>query len=436
MTRPPPPPADARPVSAASTSPSSPSTAHRDGSAPQQSEARQVAYRVPAPWQHARTLASGIAAPLPTETVDLADALWRVLGEDVEARHDVPHYSSSAMDGWAVAGAAPWAIVSAGQPYLRPGQAAPILTGALIPPGAEAVLRSESGAAASSRLSLHPQAPPHEPRPGQHIRPRGEEARAGDTVITRGTVLNPAHIAVAAACAHDTLRVIRRPRVAFVFTGDEVDEAGAPPPGRVRDSFGPQLPGTFRMLGATPVGSRRCPDTLEATTSALAQSSLTADVVITTGGTGRSAADHLRSALESLGASIHIDGVAMRPGGPTMLARLPGGAFVVCLPGNPLAAMMGLITVAEPLLARLSGRKSSRPRRVTVASAVAGRPGTTLLIPCAIRDGEATPNGWLGSGMMRGLADADGVLVVPEQGVEPGEPGESLGLPWCSPAPR
>ncbi|GAA0998799.1 molybdopterin-binding protein [Subtercola frigoramans] len=418
----------------------------------------------PSTWADAFTVARSTAARLPEETVGLAAAIGRVLARDLQAPHDVPHFASSAMDGWAISGDGPWRVVL-GARRLEQGEATPIVTGGLLPHGTDAVLRSESGFTSpvdtdtpalhtsvppAPLLSVGPAAAAGEPRAGQHMRPGGDEARAGDIVIAASTRLNPAHIALAAACSLDVLPVIRNPRVAFVFTGDEVDESGTPASGRVRDSFGPQLPETIRMLGGTPLESRRSADTLESTTAALAASALTADVVITTGGTGHSNVDHLRAALARLGATVIVNGVLMRPGGPSILAVLPNGVFVVCLPGNPLAAMMGLLTLAAPLLARLSGRhddgrdnegrddeghesgtsRAAPLARASVSTPLAGRAGTTLLLPGTVRGGIATPNSWHGSGMMRGLADADAILVVPEHGVATGERVELLSLPW------
>ena len=243
------------------------------------------------------------------------------------------------------------------------------------------------------------------------------------------TLLNPAHIALAAGCGHDALGMIRRARVSLLLTGDEVDENGIPAPGRVRDSFGPQLPAVLRMLGAEVVSQRRIPDDFAATVGALRDFPDSAEVIVTTGGTGDSAKDHLRSALDFLGADFLIRRVAMRPGGPTMLARLPDGRLLLGLPGNPLAAMMGLLTLSMPLLAAFQGR-TSEVGFVASAAVLEGRAGTSILSPFRLQQQQAVANAWQGSGMMRGLADAAGVLVIPSQGVRPGELVETLTLPW------
>jgi molybdopterin molybdotransferase len=135
--------------------------------------------------------------------------------------------------------------------------------------------------------------------------------------VLAGTLLNPAHVALAAGCGHDDLDVIRRPQALLLLTGDEVDEHGIPGPGRVRDSFGPQLPGVLGMLGAAVVSQRRVRDDFAATVEALQGHSGSVDLIVTTGGTGDSASDHLRSALRFLDAEFLVHRVAMRPGCPT-----------------------------------------------------------------------------------------------------------------------
>jgi molybdopterin molybdotransferase len=380
-------------------------------------------------WHDAHALAGSVASALGAEPVPLSRAVARVLARPVVARQDVPHFASSAMDGWAIAGPEPWTVVDRAR--LNRGEASAIVTGGAVPPGTSAVLRSEH--AVHSRdgvLRTAPGTPVGEPWDGQHIRVPGQEARAGELVVPRSRVLNPAHIALAALCGYDELEVVREPVVSFVLTGDEVEVAGLPATGRVRDTFGPQLPAFVSLLGARAGAATRVGDDLADTVRSLRESARTSDVVITTGGTGFSAADHLRPALDEWGAETVIDRIRMRPGGPTVLARDPAGCFCICLPGNPLAAMMGMLTVAVPLIAALSGRPCARPGRVPVGEDVAGRPGSTLLVPFVLEDDRARGTAWRGSAMMRGLADADGVMVVPEGGLARGGEAETIALPW------
>ncbi|WP_341395668.1 molybdopterin molybdotransferase MoeA [Arthrobacter sp. G119Y2] len=407
------------------------------------------------PWAQARSLAFSAGRPLPYETVPLAEALGQVLAEDITALQPVPHYASSAMDGWAVAGAPPWRLVTHQEPKterwqihkesgrrpLQPGQAVAILTGGVIPAGAHSVLRSESGILSggdSPVLSLSESARSDEPRTGEHIRPAGEEAAAGEVTIRRGTLLNPAHIALAAVCGHDTLPVLRAPRVSLLLTGDEVIEYGIPESGQVRDTFGPQLPQLVTMLGGRMDVVRRLSDRYEDVVAALSTDATdetsiamsSGDVLITTGGTGRSEADHLRQALEDMDAEMLINGIAMRPGHPTMLARLPDGRLLVALPGNPLAAMMAVFTVLSPLLDGLRGAPLSPERHVLAGVDIEPLPGRTRLVPCRIENGRALPSPYFRSGMLRGIADADAIMVVPDAGCTKDEAVTALPLPW------
>ncbi len=375
----------------------------------------------------ARQRAYDAVLPLEPEEVDLTDAIGRVLTRHLVADNDIPHYASSAMDGWAVRGEPPWVVLPPGG-TIPPGHARPILTGGQVPVGAERVIRSEHAHLAADGSSLVPNEVGDPQRAGSDIRPRGEEARAGEVLVTAGSVLNPAHIAVAAACGRDLLEVSGRPRVALVMTGDEVVSSGRAAPGRVRDSFGPQLPALISMLGGTPMGRTRVPDLLQPTIDAMAAAD--ADLIITTGGTGTSDADHVRTALEALGAEMVIPRLAARPGGPTLLARLPDGRIVVGLPGNPLAAMCGLLVLAPPLLEAWTGRELGAPISVTASRDLPGRGRSTALVPYRDVDGGAVPTAWIGSAMMRGLADATGVLMVPPSGVEAGQSLDALPLPW------
>jgi molybdopterin molybdotransferase len=253
-------------------------------------------------------------------------------------------------------------------------------------------------------------------------------------LIPAGTTLNPGHIALAALSGHDNLLVQPKPAVGIVLTGSEVVTSGVPEPGRVRDTFGPQLGTVISLLGGTPAGSLRIGDSYPEWLAALdgtdAFPGRLPDLTITTGGTGCSGTDHFRAAIAALGGQLLLDGIAMRPGHPAVLAGLPDGRFVVGLPGNPLAAMMALITMGAPLMEALGGRPLSAVGQVTSAADVDPCPGRTRLIPCTFVEGPAFPASHTGPGMMRGLAWADGVMAVPPAGVQSGEPVPVLPLPW------
>jgi molybdopterin molybdotransferase len=382
-------------------------------------------------WHAARSYSYRTPHRLDPESVPLNEAIGRVLAADLVALCDVPHYASSAMDGWAVAGAPPWRLTKSQS--LEPGEAAPIVTGGLVPAGARAVLRSEHGTVRDAEgrqvLQIGAGARPGEPVDGDNVRPAGEEVAQSSVVFPTGTVLNPAHVAVAAVCGHDELPVLRAPRVALILTGDEVVGSGIPEPGHVRDTFGPQFPALIRMLGGMVTAVDHLRDDLDLLLATIANDT-DAEVLITTGGTGRSTVDHLHTALTQLGARILIDGIAMRPGGPTLLAELPDGRYLVGLPGNPLAAMMGMLTLAQPLLAGLAGAAEPTLGSVVTGRDLTGRPGLCRLLPYQLQDGMAAKSPWFGSGMLRGLATASGVLVSPPAGARSGESVATVPLPW------
>lgn len=408
-------------------------------------------------WEDARRLAYNAGTPKPAQTVNLADALGQTLAEPAVALQPIPHYASSAMDGWAVSGEPPWTLVTpvqedespwhrahehkkSGYATLQPGQATFILTGGVVPPGASGILRSEHGSIRDGILTRNERARGDEPAPNEHIRPAGEEAAAGTETIPAGSVLNPAQIALAAVCGYDNLPVLRAPRVSLLLTGDEVIESGLPEPGLVRDTFGPQLPGLVAMIGGHVDTVARARDDLDDVVSAISAEALdevslaraSGDVLISTGGTGASDADHIRRALTVLEAEMIIDGIAMRPGHPTLLARLQDGRFFLGLPGNPLAAMMALLTVGTPLLAGLRGAAFPELGWALSGADLDALPGRTRLVPFRQEGGRAVPSEHYRSGMLRGLADAHGVLVVPEQGCQQDERVPTLQLPWLS----
>ncbi|MDJ0314480.1 molybdopterin molybdotransferase MoeA [Arthrobacter sp. H35-D1] len=390
---------------------------------------------LPHTWEEARALVWNTAEPLPAHTVPLAAALGRILADDVFSRHAMPHYASSAMDGWAVAGSPPWILADKGA-RLSAGQAVPIVTGGLIPRGAKSVLRSESGELSTDDDGLPvlvrgDAARPGEPKNGQHIRPAGQEAEAGELLIKAGTTLNPAHISLAALGGMDELPVLGRAAVKIVLTGDEVVPAGIPDPGFVRDAFSPQLGAVVAMLGGSVVGQQRAADNLASMLDALVDSEDDpADVVITTGATGHSAVDFLREAITAMGGIFHVPHISMRPGHPTLLAELPDGRFIVGLPGNPLAAMVGLLTLGAPLLAKLGSLPEPVTSEVACGAPIKEYQGPTRLMPYRLVYGLASPCANTDSAMMRGLAAADGIMSVPPHGAKMGETLTAMTLPW------
>ncbi|WP_442789185.1 molybdopterin molybdotransferase MoeA [Kitasatospora sp. NBC_01302] len=395
-----------------------------------------------APWPQARAIARRAAArlPRPVLELDLAAALGHTLAGPLAALTDLPAFDTSAMDGWAVAGPGPWRLagrVLAGRtpPPLADGWATEIATGAQLPPGATAVLRREHGRVAHPTRgagTLHPTGP-GPLAPGQDVRPRAQECRRGEDLLPAGTPVTAAVLGLAAACGYDRLTVGRPPTVELLVLGDEVVAAGLPGPGLVRDALGPMLQPWLRASGAELIGQCAVRDDFALLRDAVRRSP--AELIITTGGTAAGPADFLHTALAEAGARLLVDGVAVRPGHPMLLAELPPAGpdgrvrHLVGLPGNPLAAVAGTVTLALPLLHAGSGREAQPGRWVKAVRGLAGHPGDTRLLPVRLTEDGPVPLAFDGPAMLRGLALAEALAVVPPGGVAAGERVELLGVP-------
>lgn len=371
--------------------------------------------------------------------VPLSAATGRVLAADVHSRCPVPHYTSSAMDGFAVRGAPPWrllppdasrhaAAATAGM-TLATGQAVRIVTGGVIPHGTDSVVRHEYARLRGDCLEVMAEHARQE-LAGRHLRPAGAECPEGEGILARGTRLSPAHIALAAVAGIDTLPVLETPRVRAVLTGSEVVSRGVPGPGLVRDAFAPQLPAVVAMLGGAPGDVVRVPDDPCALADAVERAAADgAPVLITTGGTARSSEDQVRAYLETRG-HVLIDELDVRPGHPTLLAGVAPATAVLALPGNPLAAMTALTLLGAPLLRGLTGRPLPAPERAMLSRDVPGARCERLVPATRGQDGTWTPCRAVAANMLLGLSRADGLVCVPPQGLTGGQCTDLLPLPW------
>jgi molybdopterin molybdotransferase len=389
-------------------------------------------------WEQARAVAwdSARTPRLPIAR-DLSEALGHALAEPLTALADLPSFDTSAMDGWAVAGSGPWrlcgsSVLAGCQPEpLAGGTAVRVATGAPLPPGATAVLRREDGEVDTLGATLHDR-PTGSLKRGRDVRPRGQECRRGEPLLPAGTTVTPAVLGLAAAAGYDRLTVHRRPTVDLLVLGDELIESGPSRNGRVRDALGPLLLPWLQYSGAEVLSRRLVADDFELLLDAIRHSS--ADVVITTGSTAAGPVDFLHDALDAAGARLLVDSVAVRPGHPMLLARLPPAADgrarrLAGLPGNPLAAVAGTATLAVPLLRRLGGHAYRRPQWVAASTELPGHPQNTRLVPVSLADRAAAPLTFDGPAMLRGLALADGLAVVPPGGLRAGAAVEILAIP-------
>ncbi|MFF4181801.1 molybdopterin molybdotransferase MoeA [Streptomyces sp. NPDC001691] len=397
-------------------------------------EPRQAPRHRAMAWSEARTVATraGRAAPARSHRVPLERALGEILTEPLTALTDLPSFDTSAMDGWAVAGPGPWTVrdggILAGHSLpgsLADGEAVRIATGARVPAGATAVIRSEHARTDEARTQLQAD---RVVLHGQDIRPRGQECRSGDALLPTGALVTPAVLGLAAAAGYDELSTVPRPRVEILVLGDELLTRGLPHDGLIRDALGPMLGVWLRALGAEVVATRRLKDDAGALLAAVTASS--ADLVITTGGTAAGPVDHVHPVLHKAGAELLVDGVAVRPGHPMLLAQIGVGKHLVGLPGNPLAAVSGLLTLAEPLLRELAHRARPVAYTAPLRNEVQGHPYDTRLVPVVHRADRVVPLHYNGPAMLRGIAAADGLAVVPPGGARTGREVEVLDLPW------
>jgi molybdopterin molybdotransferase len=295
--------------------------------------------------------------PPQPELVAIDDAFGRVCVADVRAVVDLPPFASSAMDGYAVRAAdTPGALRVAGRSAagtpagraLGAGEAIAIATGAVVPDGADAVVPIEQATDLGETVQLESVA-------GEdNVRPPGGDVRAGEVVFAAGTVLGAAQIGAAAAAGVATIACGPRPRVAIVPTGSELRKPGETlAPGQIYESNGALLAALCRSAGAEIVQHDAVADD-EASTRALLETALRADVLVTSGGVSVGAKDLVRSSLASLGAEEVFWRVAVRPGKPVAFA-VRGSTLVFGLPGNPVSSLVGFELFVRPALRALQG---------------------------------------------------------------------------------
>lgn len=315
-------------------------------------------------------LAEGAAAAAIREHESVAtfDALGRVLAEDLRSTLDVPPADNSAMDGYAVraAEAQAGAVLPVAQRIpagavgaaLAPGSAARIFTGAPIPPGADAVLMQEHGEALEGAVRVVTP-----PEAGAWIRRRGEDIRAGDVVLARGTRLTPQALGLAASLGLARVQVVRRPRVALFSTGDELVMPGEPlKPGAIYNSNRFTLRGLLQAAGCEVSDLGIVPDRLDATRDALRRAGEGHDLVLTSGGVSVGEEDHLRPAVQAEG-ELALWQVAIKPGKPLAFGRV-GQALYMGLPGNPVSSFVTFLLAVAPVLKVLQGMRAESPHAV------------------------------------------------------------------------
>jgi molybdopterin molybdotransferase len=374
----------------------------------------------------------GAFRPLEPEPVVLFEALDRVLAQDVYADVDVPPHANSSMDGYAVlaadtAGAsrqAPARLrvigdLAAGyvtEVQVTPGTAVRIMTGAPIPPGADAVVRVEDTEARGEWVEVFAQVPA-----GRYVRPAGEDVRQGELVLRRGTRVRPQEVGMLAALGQRQVSVTRRPRVAILATGDEVVAIDAPlAAGKIRDANSYSNAAQVVKCGGVPVmlgiARDRVQELTEKIRAGLAQ---TVDLFLTSGGVSVGDFDLVKDVLAAQG-EVNFWRVRMKPGKPLAFGRI-GEVPVLGLPGNPVSVMVSFEVFVRPALLRMLGVTDWERRfaEATLMDEIEHKDSRRHYLRVRVEEHEGAYRAYLtggqGSGILSSMVKANALAIIPEE---------------------
>jgi molybdopterin molybdotransferase len=376
--------------------------------------------------------AAELACVRETQRAGLNEAAGRILAVAIRADHDMPAFARSTRDGYAVrveeanrhellrVAGSTRAGDTPSTETLAEGSAWEVMTGAAVPPGADAVAMLEHVEADGGAIRM---GAPRKLETGENIVPAGAEARAGDEIVSAGTRMAAAQIAAAAACGYAEVEVFRKPRVMILTTGDElVAVTEKPEPGQIRNSNALMLAALVEQFGGHAVTMPAIGDSAAALDKALYVTAA-ADMVIFSGGVSVGRFDLVEPALKRLGAEFHFTGARIQPGKPVVFGDIPRGEVkqpVFGLPGNPISSAATFLLFAAPVLAALAGSEEALPRfaLARLERGVKGKDGLTRFVPAHCEaSGEVEPVGTQGSGDIAAFAQANCFIEVPE-GVE------------------
>ncbi len=370
------------------------------------------------------------------------DAIGRVLTRDLLADMQQPPFDRSPLDGYALraadtVGAAREAPVTlrvvdklyAGQEArvsLAPGQAVRLMTGSMIPAGADCVLRQEDTDGGEAVVQIY-----QELKPDSNFCHQGEEYGVGDLLLPAGIVVDAAAAAVAAGAGCTGLPVKRRLRAAVISTGDEVQQPGCPlRPGKIYDSNTTYLTARLRQLNIDVLSCRSTTDDVDEIAAALEECAERADLILTTGGVSVGQKDLVEPAARKFGAEIIFHGIAIKPGMPTLFAAR-GRTLLLGLSGNPFSAAVPFELLLRPALYRMTGNPVYRPRRekARAGSGFDKRSPTRRFLRGTCRDGVVSLPGAQSNGQMRSMIGCNCLIDVPA-GTERICPGDAVEIIW------
>ena len=364
------------------------------------------------------------------EQVGIFEALGRVLAQDVISPISVPPHDNSAMDGYAFDGAqltadAPLNLdvigtALAGKAWtdqVQPGECVKIMTGAIMPVGLDTVVPQELTTLAGGQITI----PKNVLQAGDNRRHLGEDLMQGQPALPKGELLSPAALGLLASLGLCTVPVLRRLKVAYFSTGDEILSLGEPPrEGAVYDSNRYTLFGLLTRLGCQVIDMGVVRDQPQALEAAFVQAALKADAIITSGGVSVGEADYTKAMMKQLG-DVAFWKIAMRPGRPMAVGRIlnPKPTILFGLPGNPVAVMVTFLAFVRPALRRMMGCTRSAPPLLKAISleAIRKKPGRTEYqrgMVCTAPDGslQVKTTGNQGSGVLSSMVQANGLIVL------------------------
>jgi molybdopterin molybdotransferase len=375
-------------------------------------------------FEDARATILAHAIVLGAEHVAVLEAVGRVLAEGVVAPWDMPRWDNSAMDGYAVRAAdavAPaWLRIAGYIPagsdpkeHVAAGTAARILTGAPVPAGADAVVPVEETEERDGNVLLTQPV-----RPGAHVRRKGEDIRAGETILRAGTVVGPAEVSLLASFGRLSVPVVRRARVAILSTGDELVEPGqALAPGKIHDSNALAVAAAVRQLGGEPIVLGIARDDRTSLRALLAEG-LQADALVTSAGVSMGDRDLVREVLADLSVRQVFWKVDIKPGRPTAFA-IRGDTLVFSLPGNPVSTLLTFEQFVRPALLKMMGHQALlRPSvQAIFQEEFPRKPGRVSFLRVRLerRNGRflAWTSGNQETGILKTMLKADGIAVIP-----------------------
>jgi molybdopterin molybdotransferase len=368
--------------------------------------------------EEAEKIIAAFPAAVRIENVPLLAARNRILAADIHAPFDMPEFDKSAMDGYAMISGDPSPAftvvetIAAGTPprlAVTPGHCAKIMTGAMLPPGADRVVKRECTSEENGVMKLIAE------DKNLNIRRQGEDLQSGQTVLEKGTLLQAAQIALLASLGLDKVATARPPRVGIITTGSELVEPGNPlGPGQIYNSNYYSLAAQLSTLGAGPLALGRVADNARATVDAITSCLDKCEVLILSGGVSAGDYDYVPASMRQAGLTLHFEKISVQPGMPTVFGSR-GEKIVFGLPGNPVSTFVIFEIFIKPLILRLMGHAFHPlflPARLT-GDYNRSNGARTSFVPVRYFQGQATVLDYHGSAHLHSLSLANALLRVP-----------------------